>query len=72
VEHGVDGYLVAPRDVAAAAKFALEILTRADRGREMGKRARIDARKKYCANDVIPLYEAYYKNVLDAVPAAKA
>ena len=67
VTHGVDGYLVAPRDVEAGAECALEILTRPDRGRSMGQRARIDARAKYCANDVIPQYEAYYQKVLEAV-----
>jgi N-acetyl-alpha-D-glucosaminyl L-malate synthase BshA len=71
VEHGVDGYLVAPRDVAAAAKFALQILTGPDRGREMGKLARINARKKYCASDIIPIYEAFYQQVLDAPPVPK-
>lgn len=72
VTNGVDGYLVAPRDVAAAAKLAIQILSRADRGKEMGKQARIDARKKFCSNDVIPLYEAYYEKVLAAPSAAKA
>jgi N-acetyl-alpha-D-glucosaminyl L-malate synthase BshA len=72
VEHGVDGYLVPPRDVAAAAKFALEILSRADHGREMGQRARVNARKKYCANDIIPQYEAYYQQVLGSTAVAKA
>jgi len=71
VEHGVDGYLVPPRDVAAAAKYALEILSRADRGRSMGQQARINARKKYCANDVIPHYEAYYQQVLGATATAR-
>jgi L-malate glycosyltransferase len=71
VTQGVDGYLVAPRDVAAAAKFAIQILSRADRGKEMGKQARIDARKKFCSNDVIPLYEGYYEKVLAASSAAK-
>ncbi|MGH9709979.1 MAG: N-acetyl-alpha-D-glucosaminyl L-malate synthase BshA [Candidatus Acidiferrales bacterium] len=70
VTHGVDGFLVAPRDVAGAAKYAIEILSRADRGREMGKQARINARKKFCSNDVIPLYEAYYQHVLEASSAA--
>jgi len=70
VTHGVDGFLVAPRDVAGAAKYAIEILLRADRGREMGKQARINARKKFCSNDVIPLYEAYYQRVLEASSAA--
>lgn len=70
VTHGVDGYLVAPRDVEAAGKHALEILTRADRGRSMGQQARINARRKYCANDVIPQYVAYYEKVLNATGAA--
>ena len=64
VEHGVDGYLVEPGEVASAAKFAIEILSRADRGREMGQAARANAKKKFCSNDVIPQYEAYYKKVL--------
>ena len=65
VEHGVDGYLVEPGDVRAAAQHAVQILSRADRGREMGQRARKNARKKFCSNDVIPLYEAYYRRVLE-------
>jgi L-malate glycosyltransferase len=64
VEHGVDGYLVEPGDVQAAARYAIEILSRADRGREMGQRARVNAKKKFCANDVIPVYESYYKRIL--------
>jgi N-acetyl-alpha-D-glucosaminyl L-malate synthase BshA len=64
VTHGEDGYLVPPRDVENAATFALEILTRPDRGRAMGRQARINARKRYCSNDVIPQYEAYYSRVL--------
>lgn len=72
VTNGVDGYLVNPRDVAAAAKAAIQILSRADRGREMGTQARINARKKFCSNDVIPLYEAYYEKVLAAGSAATA
>jgi L-malate glycosyltransferase len=64
VENGVDGYLVEPGDVKLAAKYAVDLLSRADRGREMGQRARIDARKKFCANDVIPKYEQYYERVL--------
>ena len=72
VEHGVDGYLVAPGDVQAAAKYAIEILSRADRGREMGQTARVNAKKKFCANDVVPLYERYYERVLESAAAARA
>jgi N-acetyl-alpha-D-glucosaminyl L-malate synthase BshA len=65
VTNGVDGYLIPRRDVEGGAKHALEILTRPDRGRAMGQQARLNAKAKYCANDVIPMYEAYYRKVLD-------
>ena len=67
VTHGVDGYLFEPRDVPNAAKYALEILTRPDRGRMMGEMARVNARRRYCSNDIIPQYEAYYDKVLTSV-----
>jgi N-acetyl-alpha-D-glucosaminyl L-malate synthase BshA len=66
VTHGVDGYLFEPRDVETAAKYALEILTRSDRGRAMGEMARVNARRRYCSNDIIPLYEAFYEKILNA------
>jgi N-acetyl-alpha-D-glucosaminyl L-malate synthase BshA len=72
VEHGVDGYLVEPGDVKAAGEYAIEILSRADRGREMGHTARLNAKEKFCANDVIPRYERYYQRVLETAEAAKA
>ncbi len=72
VKHGADGYLVPPRDVAAAGGHAIEILSRADRGREMGKKAREDAAWDFCASKIIPLYEAYYTKVLAGEAAAGA
>jgi N-acetyl-alpha-D-glucosaminyl L-malate synthase BshA len=71
IEHGVDGYLVEPGDVQQAGRYAIELLSRADRGREMGHLARIHARKNYCANDVIPMYERYYEQVLEGSLAAR-
>ena len=72
IEHGVDGYLVEPRDVGSAARFAIDILSRADRGRELGQRARQGARRKFCANDIIPMYENYYRQVLSGAAAVRA
>jgi N-acetyl-alpha-D-glucosaminyl L-malate synthase BshA len=66
VTHGVDGYLFEPGDVATGAKYALDILTRADRGRGIGEMARTNARRRYCSKDIIPLYEAYYEKVLSS------
>ena len=50
----------------------IELLSRADRGREMGKLARVNAKKKFCANDVIPTYERYYQRVLSESRTATA
>jgi hypothetical protein len=36
----------------------------------MGKLARVNAQKKFCAKDIIPMYEEYYKQVLAAGTAA--
>jgi hypothetical protein len=68
----VDGFLVEPGDVKTAAKYAIDLLSRTDRGREMGQRARVNAKKKFCANDVIPMYECYYEQVLASAYSAKA
>jgi L-malate glycosyltransferase len=72
VTHGVDGFLVEPGDVKNAGQYALDILSRADRGREMGHLARKNAKAKFCANDVIPQYERYYERVLSETRAASA
>jgi N-acetyl-alpha-D-glucosaminyl L-malate synthase BshA len=72
IEHGVDGYRVPARDVAAAARFAIEILSSPDCGRAMGRRARENAERKYSARDVIPRYEAYYRQVLSGAATARA
>jgi L-malate glycosyltransferase len=66
VTDGVDGYLVPARDVATAASRAIDILSLPDRGRAMGQLARKNARRRYCSNDIIPKYEAYYERVLNA------
>jgi N-acetyl-alpha-D-glucosaminyl L-malate synthase BshA len=72
VTHGVDGYLITPREVKEGAKYALEILGSPDRGRAMGQRARVHAKAKYCANDVIPQYENYYVKILEQSSLAEA
>src|SRR5215468_10689466 len=72
IEHGQDGFLVDPGDVKTAANFAIDILSRADRGREMGQLARTHAKRDYCSKDIIPLYERYYQRVLAETRAASA
>jgi L-malate glycosyltransferase len=75
ITHGVDGYLFEPRDVTQGARYALDILTRPDRGRMMGEMARVNARRRYCSNDIIPRYEAFYEKIVNlprpVVPVGK-
>jgi N-acetyl-alpha-D-glucosaminyl L-malate synthase BshA len=71
IENRIDGFLVEPGDVKTAAGHAIDILSRADRGREMGERARLNAKAKFCANDVIPQYERYYEQVLQKASVAR-
>ena len=36
----------------------------------MGQMARASARAKYCSNDIIPLYEAYYEKILNSAASS--
>lgn len=64
IRHGVDGYLVKPRDVETMAKYAVDLLSNPERRREMGKQAREGAQAQFCASKIIPQYEEYYRRVL--------
>jgi len=65
IEHGKTGFLADVGDVDTMARCAVEILSDQDRLREMGQVARREARKRFCSNDVIPRYEAFYRGVLE-------
>jgi N-acetyl-alpha-D-glucosaminyl L-malate synthase BshA len=65
VTHGVDGYLVEPGDVAGAARHAIELLSTPGLAREMGHKARESARARYCSSKIIPMYEEYYRRILE-------
>ncbi len=65
VEHGVTGYLADVGDVETMSRYAIDLLSDESRLREMGKRAREGARARFCANKIIPLYEDFYRQVLE-------
>jgi L-malate glycosyltransferase len=64
VTDGVEGFLAEPRDIDSMARYALNILSDKSFRREMGKRAREKA-QQFCSTKIIPLYEAFYRKVLD-------
>ncbi len=65
VEHGVTGFLADVGDVDTMARYAIELLGDESRLRTIGKQARAAARARYCSSKIIPLYEGFYRRVLE-------
>ena len=65
VEHGVTGFLADVGDVETMARYAIELLGDQPRLRQMGKQAREGARARFCTSKIIPLYEEFYRRVLE-------
>jgi len=65
IEHGVTGFMADVGDVETMARYAIEVLSDESALRAMGKRARAGAQEKYCSSKIIPLYEGFYRKVLE-------
>jgi N-acetyl-alpha-D-glucosaminyl L-malate synthase BshA len=65
VEHGVSGFLADVGDVETMARYAIELLSDESRLRQLGKQARAGAQARFCASKIIPLYEDFYRRVLE-------
>jgi N-acetyl-alpha-D-glucosaminyl L-malate synthase BshA len=74
IDDGVTGFLCRAGDVDAMAERALRVLQDRDLGRRIGEAACRRVRTDFCSGAVVPLYEAYYEEVLrqplSALPAA--
>lgn len=66
ITDGVEGYLVAPRDVKTMAARALDILTHPERHKQMSEAARQRALAQFCSTKIIPLYEKLYECLLNS------
>lgn len=64
VEHGVTGYLHPPDQLDAMAASAVAILGDPERHRKMGRAARWDVASRFCSNDIVPQYEALYRELI--------
>ena len=65
IEHGVSGYLAEVGDVDTMARYAVELLGDDSRLQQMAKQARADAKARFCTSKIIPLYEQFYRRVLE-------
>lgn len=66
IRSGEDGYLLEPGDVEGMARCALQLLEAPEQARAMGRRARQTTLKRFCSSLIVPRYEAFYQQVLDA------
>jgi N-acetyl-alpha-D-glucosaminyl L-malate synthase BshA len=64
IEHGVSGFLHAPTDLDGMAASALAVLSDAALQERISTAARRRVREHFCAERVVPMYEAYYERVV--------
>jgi L-malate glycosyltransferase len=65
ITDGVDGFLVEPRNTEKMAEYSLKILEDERYRENMGRRSRATARARFCSTQIIPMYEAYYRKVIE-------
>ena len=65
IQHGKTGFLAEVGDVETMAKYAIELLSDPEKLEDMGVSARASAQAKFCATKIIPMYEDYYREVLE-------
>jgi glycosyltransferase involved in cell wall biosynthesis len=64
IEHGVTGFLHAPGDLESMAESALRLLTDEALHQRVGAAARKTADERFCDERIVPIYEAYYEEIL--------
>jgi L-malate glycosyltransferase len=65
ISHGKTGFLAPVGDVEGMARHTIELLSDQDRLEDMGVAARASAQARFCATKIIPMYENYYREVLE-------
>lgn len=65
IEDGRTGFLCAPEDLDGMAERGIALLTDAALAGRIGREAEQVVTTRYCIDEVVPRYEAYYREVLD-------
>ncbi len=66
ITHGEDGFLEPVGDIQAQAARVVALLTDDDLHYRMGRAGRWNANEKFCSDKIIPQYEKYYRDVVEA------
>lgn len=64
VEHGVNGFTHPPDDLDAMAESGIRLLTDRRLHRRVAGAARRTVLQQFCSDRIVPMYEAYYREVL--------
>ena len=64
IEDGVNGFLHPPGDLDGMASSALRLLTDETLLSAVSRSARQSAKSRFCDDRIVPLYEAYYQEIL--------
>jgi N-acetyl-alpha-D-glucosaminyl L-malate synthase BshA len=64
VAHGATGFLHAPDDLDGMARSAIMVLSDESLHRRIASAARRTVHERFCDEKIVPLYEAYYEEVL--------
>jgi len=64
IEDGVSGFLHAPDDLDGMARSTLQLLTDEPSRQRMAAAALKTARQRFCDSRIVPMYEAYYEEIL--------
>ncbi|HEY3243809.1 MAG TPA: N-acetyl-alpha-D-glucosaminyl L-malate synthase BshA [Phycisphaerae bacterium] len=67
IDDGINGFLKQPDDLDGMADQALILLTTPALHRRVAEEARRKVEQRFCADLVVPQYEAFYRQVTDAV-----
>ena len=65
IEHGHSGFLADVGDVETMAKYAIELLSDDAKLKTMRQTVRFEAQSRFCASKIIPIYEGFYRKVLE-------
>ena len=66
ITHAEDGFLEPVGDIAAQSARVVALLTDDALHYRMAKAGRWNAAERYCPDKILPLYEKYYRDVIDA------
>jgi N-acetyl-alpha-D-glucosaminyl L-malate synthase BshA len=65
IAHGETGFLHEPDDLDAMAASSVRILTDAALKQQIAARAKQTVQRQFCDSIIVPIYEAYYQEILD-------